>query len=91
MPTDLPDDCLRYCCRCRLPLESRSVARAATFHPDCRKEDRKARRRWKASRNCRLCGRPASKRKAAAAKDAAYAPGAHGDFESRVDIVKPEF
>lgn len=63
--TDIPAEMMRYCCRCRQPLEARAIVRRATFHPECGKADRKARRDHRASRACRLCGRPARKSKQA--------------------------
>jgi hypothetical protein len=59
--SQLPPEMRRYCSRCREPLEDRAIIRRATFHPECSKLDRKARREYRASKRCRLCGRSARK------------------------------
>jgi len=57
----LPPEMRRYCSRCRGPLDDRAIIRRATFHKECSKLDRKARREYRASKRCRLCGRAARK------------------------------
>jgi len=56
-----------YCVVCRRPISEDRVARGSSYcSNDCRKAYRLARRDWRASRNCRLCGRKARKSKLAA-------------------------
>ena len=55
---------LRYCVRCRQPIDPKRVMRGSAFcGTECRKEDAKERRAYRASKACRLCGRPAKHRK----------------------------
>lgn len=57
---------IRYCTRCRAEITAERVARGSFFcGNDCRAADKNGRRAWKASRNCRLCGRAARRPKKA--------------------------
>lgn len=54
-PAALP---VRYCTRCREPIDPERVAHGSTFHSDdCRNADKRERRAAKAGTTCRLCGR----------------------------------
>lgn len=54
----------RFCVRCRKEIPAQRVTRGSCFcSPECRREDRIERRRAIASRQCRLCGRPFSRRR----------------------------
>jgi hypothetical protein len=49
----------RYCVRCREEISALRLARGAYFCSDeCRRLDKMQRRRAKAGKSCRLCGRP---------------------------------
>ena len=51
---------LRFCVRCRQPIDPKRVMRGSSFCGTlCRREDSKERRAFKASKACRLCGRKA--------------------------------
>lgn len=55
----------RFCVRCREPIDPKRVMRGSSFcSNECRKADLKDRRDYRASRACRLCGRPAKHKKA---------------------------
>lgn len=54
----------RYCVRCKTEIDPKRVMRSSSFcSNECRKEDLKARRDFRAARACRLCGRPAKHKK----------------------------
>lgn len=51
---------IRYCTRCQSPIDPKRVMRGSSFcGNECRREDMKERRAFKASKACRLCGRAA--------------------------------
>lgn len=54
----------RFCVRCKTEVDPKRVMRGSSFcSNECRKEDLKERRDYRASKACRLCGRPAKHRK----------------------------
>lgn len=54
----------RYCVRDKVEIDPKRVMRGSSFcSNECRKEDLKERRDYRASKACRLCGRPAKHRK----------------------------
>lgn len=67
-PNQIPAEMIRYCIHCREQLDEKRTIRGSIFcaKPECRSADRKARRQFKASRNCRLCGRRARRPRACA-------------------------
>ena len=57
---DQPRPPLRFCVRCGAPIDPKRVMRGSAFcDTECRREDMKERRAFKASKACRLCGRKA--------------------------------
>lgn len=51
---------VRYCVRDRKEIDPKRVMRGSSFcSNECRREDLKERRDYRASKACRLCGRPA--------------------------------
>lgn len=55
---------IRYCTRCQDPIDPKRVMRGSSFcGTECRREDMKERRAFRASKACRLCGRAARHRK----------------------------
>jgi hypothetical protein len=49
----------RFCTRCREPIDPKRVMRGSSFcSNECRKADLNKRRDYRASKACRLCGRP---------------------------------
>lgn len=79
----IPSDMKRYCVKCCAEIDAKRVARGSFYCSNaCRDVDRKARRRWKAERNCRLCGRPSPRKRQRADYSekiisSPCAPGAH--------------
>jgi len=60
---DEPRPPIRYCVRCQMPIDPKRVMRGSAFcGTPCRREDSKERRAYRASKACRLCGRPARAR-----------------------------
>lgn len=61
--TPTPDEAhppLRFCVRCQSPIDPKRVMRGSAFcGTECRREDSKERRAFRASKACRLCGRKA--------------------------------
>lgn len=54
---------LRFCVRCLSPIDPKRVMRGSCFDTnECRKDDLKERRAFRASKACRLCGRPARRK-----------------------------
>ena len=48
----------RFCTRCRERVPDKSAAHGGTFcSPECRYQDKTARRRWRASKRCPTCNR----------------------------------
>jgi hypothetical protein len=62
----LPEQMKRYCVKCRTEISSKRTTRGSFFcgenNDRCRIEDKKARRAYKASKDCALCGRKARKK-----------------------------
>jgi len=57
---DEPRPPLRFCTRCGAPIDPKRVMRGSSFcGTPCRRDDAKERRAYRASKACRLCGRPA--------------------------------
>ena len=51
-----------YCMVCRRTVPDERVRRGSPYcSKDCREVYRKARRDWRATKHCRLCGRPVRK------------------------------
>ena len=51
---------LRFCTRCQAPIDPKRVMRGSSFcGSECRRDDSRERRAFKASKACRLCGRAA--------------------------------
>jgi hypothetical protein len=49
-----------YCCICKSPISEKRANRGSHFCSEpCHEAYRKQRRDWRASKSCRLCGRPA--------------------------------
>lgn len=64
-PEPLPDDLRRFCIKCGREIDAKRVLRGSvTCGASCYQADRKARRAYRASKACRLCGRPPKVRKA---------------------------
>jgi hypothetical protein len=61
---------IRYCTRCQAPIDPKRVMRGSSFcGTECRREDMKERRAFRASKACRLCGRKARHKPAAKAPE----------------------
>lgn len=59
-PHDPNEPPKRYCTRCKEPIDPKRVMRASSFcSNECRHEDQRERRAFRASKACRLCGRKA--------------------------------
>lgn len=62
---------VRYCVRCRSPIDPKRVMRSSAFcGAECRRDDSKERRAFRASKACRLCGRKARAKPAPKAAEA---------------------
>jgi hypothetical protein len=58
--TDHTNVPIRFCCKCHALIDPARVARNSFYcGDDCRIQDKRERRQWKAGQNCRLCGRKA--------------------------------
>ena len=84
-PIELPEAMKRYCVKCCTEIDPKRVTRGSFFcglnKDRCRLEDRKARRAYKASRDCALCGRKARQAKPKQTPESAVAPGARAGTE----------
>lgn len=55
---------VRYCTVCTKQIPPKRVAHGGrTCSDECRREDDRQRRAWRATKKCRLCGRPKRARK----------------------------
>ena len=76
----IPEAMKRYCVKCRVEIDPKRVTRGSFFcglnKDRCRLEDRKARRAYKASKDCALCGRKARQAKTKRTPESAVALGA---------------
>lgn len=61
----IPGTMWRTCVKCQMLLNARRTLRRSSYcdDPECRRQDNIAHRAFKASQNCRLCGRKARVRK----------------------------